>query len=92
MSTTTPVSFEVDEEKIAQQVKDVQEKLAGLGSEVLLDFFFAQQLDTDGLKALEELAVAAQSAGVKVVLRGINVDVYKVLKLAGLDARFVFVD
>ena len=91
-TTTTPLSFEIDEEHVVEGLQAVRDKLATVGGEVLLDFFFTQQLDPSGLQVLEALAGDAEVMKVKVVLRGINVDVYKVLKLAGLDGRFVFVD
>jgi hypothetical protein len=39
---------------------------------------------------MEALAGAADDKGIKVVLRGVNVDIYKVLKLAKLSSRFAF--
>jgi len=44
------------------------------------------------LLAMEELADRAAKNATKVVLRGVNVDIYKVLKLARLTAPFLFVD
>jgi anti-anti-sigma regulatory factor len=43
------------------------------------------------VQALEELADRADEKGIKVALRGVNVDVYKVLKLVKLSSRFAFV-
>jgi hypothetical protein len=39
---------------------------------------------------MEKLAGVADDKAVKVVLRGVNVDVYKVLKLVNLTPRFSF--
>ena len=39
---------------------------------------------------MEEFAGMADDKGVKVVLRGVNVGVYKVLKLVKLGSRFSF--
>ena len=39
---------------------------------------------------LEELASIADDKAVKLVLRGVNVDIYKVLKLVKLTSRFSF--
>jgi anti-anti-sigma regulatory factor len=44
------------------------------------------------LRALEGLADAADEKSVKVVLCGLNVDIYKVLKLARLSPRFSIVN
>ena len=46
----------------------------------------------DLFRALEQLAGLAAEKSVKVVLRAVNVDVYKVLKLLKLTGRFVFLD
>ena len=40
---------------------------------------------------MEEFADIADTKGVKVVLRGVDVGVYKVLKLVNLASRFSFV-
>jgi hypothetical protein len=41
---------------------------------------------------MEELAQLASEKNVKVALRSVNVDVYKVLKLVKLTRRFSFVN
>jgi len=41
---------------------------------------------------MEELACIADDKGVKVELRGVNVAVYRVLKLVKLASRFSFVN
>ena len=93
MSTTLKCSsFVIDGEHVAQQVIDIRAKLATEGPEVLLDFFLAQSLDPAGIRALEELAGAADIEHAKIVLRGVNIEMYKVLKLAGLSDKFTFID
>jgi anti-anti-sigma regulatory factor len=93
MSVTVKVSsFVIDEEHLTQQLSVIREKLATEGPEVLLDFFLAQSLDPASIRALEALACAADIENAKVVLRGVNVEMYKVLKLAGLSDRFSFID
>lgn len=93
MSTTLKCSsFVIDGEHVAQQVIDIRAKLAAEGPEVLLDFFLAQSLDPAGIQALEELAGAADIENAKIVLRGVNIEMYKVLKLAGLSDKFTFID
>jgi ABC-type transporter Mla MlaB component len=49
------------------------------------------RIDAIALSAMAEFADIADSKGVKVVLRGVNVGVYKVLKLVKLASRFSFV-
>ena len=59
--TVKESSFVIDEEHLAAQVNDIREKLPTEGPEVLLDFFLAQTLDPEGIRALEELAAAAEA-------------------------------
>ena len=56
--------------------------------EAVLDFSSIRRIDTSGVRALEDLVRLADAKSVKVVLRGVNVDVYKVLKLMKLTRRF----
>jgi anti-anti-sigma regulatory factor len=58
--------------------------------ELLLDFSAVQHIDAKSLFALEQLAEKAEQAKVAVVIRGVNVKIYKVLKLAGLASSFSF--
>jgi anti-anti-sigma regulatory factor len=71
-------------------LQDAQEKLDSAGTELVLDFSSVRQIDPGTLRALEQLAGMADEKAVKLVLRGINVDVYKVLKLVKLAPRFTF--
>ena len=57
-----------------------------------LDFSSVRRIDASVVRAMEELADRAKEKDVKVALRGVNVDVYKVLKLVRLASRFSFVD
>ena len=75
-------------------LQDALEKLSldGGGSEIVLDFSSVRRIDPSTLRTMEKLAAAAQAKSVKVVLGGVNVDVYKVLKLMKLTGLFVFQD
>jgi len=79
-------------ENTGQSLREAREELNGAEGEVLLDFSAVQRIDPAGLYAVEDFANAADQKSVKVVLRGVNVGVYKVLKLARLTARFRFVN
>jgi anti-anti-sigma regulatory factor len=57
---------------------------------VVLDFSSVRRIDPNALRAMEKLAGLADGKAVKVVLRGVNVDIYKVLKLVKLTSRFSF--
>ena len=59
---------------------------------MVLDFSSVGRIDATGLRAMEEFAGIASDKGVKVALRGVNVSVYKVLKLVKLASRFSFVN
>ncbi len=58
----------------------------------MLDFSSVRRIDSTALRALEEFARLADEKAVKVVLCGVNVDVYKVLKLVKLTRQFSFVN
>jgi len=51
-----------------------------------------RRIDPSTLLALQAFAGTADKKAVKVVLRGVNIDVYKVLKLMKLTPRFSFVN
>jgi len=82
------VWLKVDEERFVQALHEAEEKLDNVEGEVALDFSSVRRIDPGALRAIEEFADIADDKGVKVVLRGVNVDVYKVLKLVKLESRF----
>jgi anti-anti-sigma regulatory factor len=90
--TTTAEVEKVNGENVEQALDDVRRKLAGTEGAVILDFSGVRRVDGNGLRAIEDLANAADEKSVKISLQGVNVDVYKVLKLARLAARFSFVN
>lgn len=88
--TTVVESHLVDGSHMAQALTEARRKLNNSEGDLLLDFSAVRRIDPSGLRALEELTTAADEKHVKVTLRGVNVDVYKVLKLARLATRFSF--
>ena len=90
--TTTAEVEKVNGENVEQAFDDVRRKLAGTEGGVILDVSDVRRVDHSGLRAIEDLANAADEKSVKISLQGVNVDVYKVLKLARLTARFSFVN
>jgi len=62
--------------------------LNGNEGELRLDFSAVERVDPAALRELEDLTNSANEQSVKVALRGVNVGVYKVLKLARLTTRF----
>jgi anti-anti-sigma regulatory factor len=58
--------------------------------EVVLDFSGVERVDPRALRAMEEFVGSADGKAVTVVLCGVNIAVYKVLKLMRLASRFTF--
>jgi anti-anti-sigma regulatory factor len=81
----------LDEKQLVPVLQDLAEKLDRAGSELVLDFSAVHWIDSKAVLAIEELAQKADEKSVRVVLRGVNVDVYKVLKLVRLTPRLSFV-
>jgi anti-anti-sigma regulatory factor len=84
------VCLKIENESVAPALRDAAEKLGGADTELILDFSSVQRIQPSALSAMEQLARTAAEKGAKVILRGVNVDVYKVLKLTRLAARFSF--
>jgi anti-anti-sigma regulatory factor len=81
----------VDEERAIQDLEDARDKLDTADGELVLDFASVRRIDPGAIRAMERLAGAADDKAVKVVLRSVNVEVYKVLKLVRLTRRFSFI-
>jgi anti-anti-sigma regulatory factor len=86
------VLLNIDDERVVSALQEAGEKLDSAQGETVLDFSSVRRIDSSGLRALEEFARVADKKAVKVALRGINIDVYKVLKLMKLTRRFSFVN
>lgn len=89
---TKAVFLNIDRERVASSVKEAVEKLDSAEGEAVLDFSSVLRIDSTAMRALEELVHRADERAIKVVLRSVNVDVYKVLKLVKLTRRFSFVN
>lgn len=57
---------------------------------MVFDFASVRRIDSGAVRALEDFAGVADEKAVKIVLCGVNVDVYKVLKLIKLRGRISF--
>lgn len=66
--------------------------LDSAGGELVLDFSSVRRIDTGGLRAMENLVRTAEEKAIRVSLRGVNVGIYKVLKLMKLAQRLSFVN
>ena len=80
----------IDGKRLCDALKEAGERIDGTNNELVLDFSHVRRIDPSALRALEELAGAASEKAVTLELRGVSVDVYKVLKLTKLAPRFQF--
>jgi Anti-anti-sigma regulatory factor (antagonist of anti-sigma factor) len=86
------VSQSINGQNIVADLEKAAENLLGDQHELALDFSSVRRIDSGGLRALEEFAQKADDKKVRIVLHGINVDLYKCLKLVRLTRRFSFVN
>lgn len=80
----------MDEQHFVLALQEAGEKLNGGSGEVVLDFSSVSRIVPSAVRAMEAFADTADDKAVKVVLRNVNVDIYKVLKLVKLAPRFEF--
>ena len=90
--STIAAFLNVDEERVAPALQEAADNLDRGQGEAILNFSSVRRIDSSGLRALEDFARVADEKAVQIVLRGVNVDVYKVLKLVKLTGRFSFVN
>ncbi len=88
----TAVFLNVDETRLVSTLRETGENLDGTESEVALDLSSVTRIDSNALRAMEELVRIAEKKNVKLTLRAVNVDVYKVLKLVKLTRWLSFVN
>lgn len=82
----------IDQERVVLDLQEAGGSLDCSQGEAVLDFSSVRRIDSSVLQAMEEFVRVADEKAVKIVLRGVNVDVYKVLKLVKLAHRFSFVN
>jgi anti-anti-sigma regulatory factor len=82
----------IDQAQVAITLQKAANKLAHGSAEFVLDFSSLRRIDSNAVRELEKLAATADEKSVKVSLRGVNVDLYKTLKLVKLTHRFSFVE
>jgi len=81
--------LKIDGERVAHALQEALEKMNGAGGEAVLDFSSVHRIDASGLRAMESF-VSTVDGKAKLALHGVNIDVYKVLKLMKLSRRFSF--
>ena len=79
-----------DGECLLPGLHEALEALDSAEGELILDFSPVLRIDGRALGAMETLACRAQGKAVKVVLHGVHISVYRVLKLMKLAPRFCF--
>ena len=89
MSTITDL-FRVDPNCVAECVHEAHMQLDPSREQITLDFSSLLRITAEDLRAMEELVDRADNQSIKVMLCGVNVDIYKVLKLVKLAPRFSF--
>lgn len=87
--TMTTVFLEIQSESITECLIDARDRLTGAG-ETILDFSSIARIDSQALRALEELLDLADGKTARIALQGVNVEIYKVLKLVRLAPRLSF--
>jgi len=83
------VWLKIEGQLVAPTLQEALEKLDGAAGEVVLDFSSVHRLDASALRAMENF-VSTVNGTAKLALQGVNIDVYKVLKLMKLSQRFSF--
>jgi anti-anti-sigma regulatory factor len=86
----TSLWVNIDGRGVARVLQEAAGRLEGNEHEIVVDFASVQRIDLDGLRAMEGLASAAHEISVNVVLVGVSVEVYRVLKLMKLASRFSY--
>jgi anti-anti-sigma regulatory factor len=90
--TMIPVGLDFDAESVAHAFEEAREKLGSTEGDLCLDFSSVRRIDPNALREMEALVGIADDKRVKIVLRGVNVEIYKVLKLMKLARRFSFLN
>jgi anti-anti-sigma regulatory factor len=89
MATNT-VWLKIDGEHVVHTLEEAIGKIQDGGGEAILDFSSVQRIDPGALRAMAGLANMMNGNASSIALRGVSVDVYKVLKLTQLASRFSF--
>ena len=86
----TAVVRKIDGDRVEDCLLEVCATLGESRSETVLDFSSVRRVDAKALRVMEELANLVDAKAIKIGLRGVNVEIYKVLKLVKLAPRICF--
>jgi anti-anti-sigma regulatory factor len=89
---TNPEIVNIDQQRLTAALDQALKNLDRADKEVLLDFSSVRRVSAADVHRLEQFAHAADAKKVKVLLRGVNVDIYKTLKLTRLARELWFVN
>ena len=78
------------EERAEPLIRAALERVEAAQQDVVLDLSAVRRLDPDALRQMQELAARTRARSVNVVLQGVGIEVYKVLKLIALTGQFTF--
>lgn len=87
---TVAVWVKIEAQRVGPDLHQAAQKLDKAKDEIVLDFSSVRRIDPSALREMEKLIGAADDRAIKVGVRGVNVNVYKVLKLVKLAPRFSF--
>ena len=82
--------LKINAERVAESLQEACANLNSEQGELRLDFNGVSRISPGDLRAMQGLASLADDKAVTVGLVGVNVGIYKVLKLAKLAPRFCF--
>jgi anti-anti-sigma regulatory factor len=88
MQNTIAVWFKIDGERVTGGLQEAAGKLDAAGGQLVLDFSSVRRVSAGAIREMEKLASRADEKAVKIGLRGVNIDIYRVLKLTKLGPRF----
>jgi anti-anti-sigma regulatory factor len=84
--------LKMDGEHMRESLNAAGARLQEGETELVLDFSAVKRLDAEALTQLGELAAIAEQRVARIAIRGVNVDVYRVLKTARLASCFTFLN
>ncbi len=89
---TVSVMLKVDNHDVVRTLRQSCEQLKSGDGQLIVDFSALRRIDPQVLSAMRDLTARAEANSVKLTLRGVNIEVYKVLTLLKLASRFSYLD
>ena len=84
---TVAMLVNLEDGTLAAALEEVSGRLENGGRHLVLDFSSVERLSTAEVHAIDEFTRTADEKGVKVIIRGLDVELYRALKLAKLPVR-----